>query len=318
MATKYTQRMQDYIQALFADDDIEGQRGGFQRGGAQTSRKSQSWRLNSRSRPSKSPAWLNAELDSSSSSSSSSDSESDSNEGFGGMIRSRLQSRRGQRRGRKGFMSQRWDSDDEESFQPTRLGLGRKPRSARKGSMAQYWDILDDECYQPGRSTGSGQLVRGGRRSRDSRKGWESDEDESFQPHRYGKASRDEQQTGKMNVVNELIVDRERDEFQAHLLRQLIKSGQTHRNRNKIVHALIAGERVAPNQICRLLCEDWLLDHVTGSIAKTILDDQVDNRNTDQIIDDLVTGKEHRRRRRQEKKEHEEERISLQDCRPRH
>lgn len=97
----------------------------------------------------------------------------------------------------------------------------------------------------------------------------------------------------KTCVVNELIEDRQRDRHQAHLLKQLFKSVRANRNRNLIVRAIAAGDRVSPQQACHLLCADWVLDHVTGLIINRIFNDKICNRNADQILCNLSTGRTH-------------------------
>ncbi|KAI9338509.1 hypothetical protein BDR26DRAFT_919406 [Obelidium mucronatum] len=100
-------------------------------------------------------------------------------------------------------------------------------------------------------------------------------------------------QSVKANIVSELVEDRQRDEHQANLIKQLTKKSSTTRNRMGLVQALLAGQKVPRAVIAQLLVEDFVMDHVAESIINKILVDSVTNRNADHIIYDLASGNVH-------------------------
>ncbi|KAI9338546.1 hypothetical protein BDR26DRAFT_863053 [Obelidium mucronatum] len=100
-------------------------------------------------------------------------------------------------------------------------------------------------------------------------------------------------QSVKANIVSELVEDRQRDEHQANLIKQLTKKSSTTRNRMGLVQALLAGQKVPRGVIAQLLAEDFVMDHVAESIINKILVDSVTNRNADHIIYDLASGNVH-------------------------
>ncbi|KAI9338513.1 hypothetical protein BDR26DRAFT_1008204 [Obelidium mucronatum] len=100
-------------------------------------------------------------------------------------------------------------------------------------------------------------------------------------------------QSVKANIVSELVEDRQRDEHQANLIKQLTKKSSTTRNRMGLVQALLAGQKVPRAVIAQLLAEDFVMDHVAESIINKILADSVTNRNADHIIYDLASGNVH-------------------------
>ncbi|KAJ3124090.1 hypothetical protein HK100_011366 [Physocladia obscura] len=97
----------------------------------------------------------------------------------------------------------------------------------------------------------------------------------------------------KTNIVDELLEDRERDELQALLIKKLIKSSSTTRNRVGIIQALVSGQNVAPQTIAKLLAQDCIMDHMSKKIICNLLDDFVANRHADHIIHDLVLNIPH-------------------------
>ncbi|KAI9338535.1 hypothetical protein BDR26DRAFT_863036 [Obelidium mucronatum] len=100
-------------------------------------------------------------------------------------------------------------------------------------------------------------------------------------------------QSVKANIVSELVEDRQRDEHQANLIKQLTKKSSTTRNRMGLVQALLAGQKVPRAVIAQLLAEDFVMDHVAESIINKILADSITNRNADHIIYDLASGNLH-------------------------
>jgi len=273
--------MQNYIRALFADDSDSDRGIGL---GSRTRRSSRLGRSSGRFGASRYSPDM--------------DSDYDVDEGFGGS------GRRSRSYGRK-------NSSDDDLFQE-QGGFGSQRRSRVRGNLR------DDDLFQEQGEFGSQRRSRVRGNLRDDDMFQEQGEFGSQRRSRVRGNFRDadlNQQDGfgsgrrsnstQKIVVNELTHDRERDEFQARLLKKLIKSRKNNRNRNLIVQALIAGERVPSQQICQLLCEDWVLDNMTEGLATRILDDQVNNRNADQIIKDYCKGRVHRPRRGQADTERE-------------
>ncbi|ORY44177.1 hypothetical protein BCR33DRAFT_717253 [Rhizoclosmatium globosum] len=95
------------------------------------------------------------------------------------------------------------------------------------------------------------------------------------------------------NIVDELVQDRQRDELQADLIKQLIKKSSTTTNRMGVVQALLSGQNIPKSTVAKLLTQDFIMDQVTQGLVTKILDDKVTNRNADHIIYDLVTGNPH-------------------------
>ncbi|KAJ3109597.1 hypothetical protein HK100_003272, partial [Physocladia obscura] len=97
----------------------------------------------------------------------------------------------------------------------------------------------------------------------------------------------------KENIVDELLEDRERDELQALLIKKLLKSSSTTRNRAGIIQALVSGQNIPPQVIAKLLAEDCIMDHMSKKIICKLLQDSVNNRHADHIIHDLVLDVSH-------------------------
>ncbi|KAJ3063550.1 hypothetical protein HDU98_000678, partial [Podochytrium sp. JEL0797] len=100
-------------------------------------------------------------------------------------------------------------------------------------------------------------------------------------------------QSVKANIVDELVQDRQRDEIQAHLIKQLIRKSSTNRNRMGLIQALVSGQHVPRPVISELLAEDAIMDYMTDSCVKNLLNESVESRNADHIIFDLASGRPH-------------------------
>jgi len=94
-------------------------------------------------------------------------------------------------------------------------------------------------------------------------------------------------------VLNDLVTDRQRDRFQSHLIFHLVNNRHNNRNRLPLLEALISGENVSKQEIFECLCEDLVLDRITDEIVSKIICDHVQNRNVDEIIENLVSGQPH-------------------------
>ncbi|KAJ3067174.1 hypothetical protein HDU98_009620 [Podochytrium sp. JEL0797] len=100
-------------------------------------------------------------------------------------------------------------------------------------------------------------------------------------------------QSVKANIVDELVQDRQRDEIQAHLIKQLIRKSSTTRNRMGLIQALVSGQYVPRPVIAQLLAEDFIMDYACDNMVKKIVNDSVNNRHADHIIFDLASGRPH-------------------------
>ncbi|ORY44068.1 hypothetical protein BCR33DRAFT_717170 [Rhizoclosmatium globosum] len=115
----------------------------------------------------------------------------------------------------------------------------------------------------------------------------------SYSHHHSGINARNMMHAAKANIVDELVQDRQRDELQADLIKQLIKKSSTTTNRMGVVQALLSGQNIPKSTVAKLLTQDFIMDQVTQGLVTKILDDKVTNRNADHIIHDLVTGNPH-------------------------
>ncbi|KAJ3224350.1 hypothetical protein HDU81_008618 [Chytriomyces hyalinus] len=97
----------------------------------------------------------------------------------------------------------------------------------------------------------------------------------------------------RFNIVKELLQDLRRNDFQAELVKTLLKKSKATRNRVGLVKALKRGEQIPPYVISKLLAEDWMLDSVTEGMVGQIVDDRLMNRHSDAIIDDCLSGRPH-------------------------
>jgi len=212
--------------------------------------------------------------------------------------------------------------------QQSRFGpsqFGRNRRSARGVGGYGNWD--DEECdteYDDQRRNRSFSNRRcgfgdedeyGQRRNRpfSNRRGGFADEDEcdfdevdEISPWKTGRGSgnrvgfrsqkqqsRSPRSLEKKQIVKDLLTDRQRDQFQSHIIFHLLSERQANRNRLPLLKSLIAGEQVSKKEIFELLCEDLVLDRITDEIVYKIILDHVKNRFADGIIENLGCGEIH-------------------------
>ncbi|KAJ3396567.1 hypothetical protein HDU80_009909 [Chytriomyces hyalinus] len=97
----------------------------------------------------------------------------------------------------------------------------------------------------------------------------------------------------RFNIVKELLQDLRRNDFQAELIKTLLKKSKATCNRVGLVKALARGEQIPPFVISKLLAEDWILDSITETMVGQLADDRVMNRHADAIIQDALTGRPH-------------------------
>ncbi|KAJ3067175.1 hypothetical protein HDU98_009621 [Podochytrium sp. JEL0797] len=86
----------------------------------------------------------------------------------------------------------------------------------------------------------------------------------------------------KVSIVDQIVQDRQRDEIQAHLIKQLIRKSSTNRNNMGLIQALVS-----------LLAEGAIMDYVTETMVKNFRSESVKSRNADHIIYDLASGRPH-------------------------
>ncbi|KAJ1565709.1 hypothetical protein HK405_011771, partial [Cladochytrium tenue] len=197
------------------------------------------------------------------------------------------------------------DTEDEEYEGYTGGRSGQFPTTRRSGSK-QRWSrsrgLEEQQVFgqQPqyftsGRKSGKvSRKQRGGRRMSGFEAGGDSSEEETLE------------------ILRDLQLDRERDQFHIAVVQDLLRDRRVNRNVHDVCDALSEGRKVPQGELHALLCEDVLLDAAVDDVILEIIEEKQNNCKADEIIRNLGKGRRHYFRSQDPEEEAEDEQHDRQ------